>query len=159
MATNKKKIIILCAMVVLLVASGYLNYYLTQKQPPDDAVSDNAVATFFAAAKAERTTNRNGAIDYYNAVINSASSKPEEIETAKAARDKLAAYMEYESNVETFLFGKGYAASLAACAEGGISVTVADNDLTAVKVAEIKNFIIENTEFTLGQISIRSYPV
>jgi hypothetical protein len=159
MAANKKKIIILCVMVALLVASGYLNYYLTQKQPPIDAGTGNAIETFFASAKGERTTTRNGVIDYCDAIIASASATAQEKEYASAMKLQIASFMKWESDVETFAFGKGYPASIASCSENSIYVTVADANLTDLKVAEIKNFIIDNTNYTLKQIYVRPYPV
>jgi hypothetical protein len=146
-------------MVVLLVASGYLNYYLTQKPPPIDAGNDNAITTFFATAKADRNTRRNGDVAFYDAIINSPSSTADEKSAATAAKLKIGSYAQYEADVEMFIFGKGYPASVAYCADNNINVTIADNNLTAPKVAEIKNFIIENTAYTLNQISIRSYSV
>jgi stage III sporulation protein AH len=146
-------------MVVLLIASGYLNYVLTQKSPADTGGAETAVSSYFAAAKAERQTTRNQEIVYYDAIIASSSSSATEKEAATTAKMKILAFMENENGIETFLFGKGYAASIASCSDGGIYVTVADNDLSAVKVAEIKNFIIEHTDYVLGQINIRSYPV
>ncbi|MDR1940317.1 MAG: SpoIIIAH-like family protein [Clostridiales bacterium] len=160
MATNKKKIIILCTMVVLLVASGYLNYVLTNKQPGDlNGGGDTTASSFFASAKAERQATRNREIAQYDAVIASSSSTAEAKAAAEASKLQLIAQMESEYQVETFLLGKGYAQAIVSCNSNNINVIVMDNELTAIKVAEIKNFIVNQTAYVLNQIIISQYGV
>jgi hypothetical protein len=157
MATNKKKIIILCTMVVLLIASGYLNWVLTNKQPIDGGGSDTTAAAYFASAKAERQTRRNLEIAQCDAIIASASSSPEVKLDAETSKKQLISEMGTESDVEIFLFGKGYAQSIVSCNSNNINVIVMSGDLTALKVAEIKNFIVTQTPYVLNQIIISQY--
>ena len=67
--------------------------------------------------------------------------------------------MEIESQVENFLFGKGYDAAIVSCNPGNINVIVYENNLTATKVSEIKNFIVGQTSYTINQIIISAYTV
>jgi len=158
MATNKKKIIILCTMVALLIASGYLNWALTNKStlPPDGG--DTAVATYFNSAKAERLTQRNYMMEEYDAIMSSNATEADK-QAAATAKMQLIDCMEYELQVETFLFGKAYEAYIVSCTPTSIHVIVCDNDLSAAKASLIKAYILEETNYTLGQIHINPYTV
>ena len=137
MATNKKKIIILCTMVALLVASGYLNWALGNK-PQAPITGDTAVTSYFNSAKSDRDAGRNAQIAYFDAIISPTSGVTQERKLeAEAAKIQLIREIEIELDVETFLFGKAYQASIVSCTENSINVTVYDPELNAQKVSQI----------------------
>jgi hypothetical protein len=146
-------------MVVLLIASGFLNYYLTNNTPVDTGDNDTGVASWVTMAKSQRQMRRNEEMAFYDAIINSETTTAEAKQAAEAAKLQIINNIEIETNVETYVMGKGHQAAVVTCSTNSINVVVVDNDLTGTEVSVIKNYIIGNTDYKLNQIYITPYTV
>ena len=153
MLKKRTKIIILVAMVLLLGVTGYLNIALNNNVT---TTTSNAItsANYFDTYRMDRQTNRDQALLYYDAIINSTSSSPEAIATAEAKKLEIVNNMNAELVMEGLIKAKGFEDCIVTTSASNINVIVKCSSLERAQVAQIVSIVKEETLKTIENIKI-----
>ena len=166
-----KKGIIAFAVILLVGAAVYLNWRYAdnvaesskilgqstlvsseeegaqETEPPED--------DYFATARLSRKQARDNAISMLQEAEADADAEQSVLNEASQTLQVLAAYTVAESQIESLVTAKGYRDCVAFMGDDSISVVVSDTDgLDATDVARIKDIVINETDYTAGQIKI-----
>lgn len=153
MLKKKTKIIILSAMVILLGITGYLNITLNN-QVISTSTQTTSSYNYFDAYRTDRSSTREQALSYYNAIISSEDSDADSIEKAKQERQALIQQMDDEIALEYLIKGLGFSDAIITTSTNYINVIVKSGELTSNEVAKIVAVITEETDYGLSSIKI-----
>ncbi|MBQ0017325.1 MAG: SpoIIIAH-like family protein [Clostridiales bacterium] len=153
MLTKKKKIIILSVMAVLLVVTGYLNIALNNGVV-ETSSSAITTANFFTTYRTDRESTRSQELDYYDAIIASASTSQEAKQNAEAKKAELVSNMETELVTEGLIKAKGFEDVIVTNTASNVNVVVKAAELTSNQVAQIVDIVQQQTGIALDYIKI-----
>lgn len=171
---NWKRPAVVLAVLVLVGASVYLNWRYagnvaeTDKilgqatlvnengegvTVPGDAAGEN---DYFATARLSRKQARDSAISMLQEAELDENATEEVCNEASQTLQVLAGYTVAESQVENLVTAKGYADCVVFMGSDSCSVVVdaGEDGLDATDVARIKDIVINETQYTAGQIKI-----
>jgi stage III sporulation protein AH len=112
---------------------------------------------YFATARLTRQQARDNAIALLREAAESESADKEVANEAAAAIQVLAGYAVAEAQIENLVTAKGYPQCVAFMGDGSISVVVSpagEAGLEAADVARITDIVLNETDYTAGQITI-----
>lgn len=112
---------------------------------------------YFATARLTRQQARDNAIALLREAAESESANKEVANEAAAAIQVLAGYAVAEAQIENLVTAKGYPQCVAFMGDGSISVVVSpagEAGLEAADVARITDIVLNETDYTAGQITI-----
>ena len=112
---------------------------------------------YFATARLTRQQARDNAIALLREAAESESADKEVANEAAAAIQVLAGYAVAEAQIENLVTAKGYPQCVAFMGDGSISVVVSpagEAGLEAADVARITDIVLNETDYTAGQIPI-----
>ncbi len=110
---------------------------------------------YFATARLSRQQARDSAISMLQDAEKDKNATEDVLNEASETLQVLAAYTVAESQIESIVTAKGYADCVAFMGDNSISVVVSDKDgLQEADVARIKDIVINETDYTAGQIKI-----
>lgn len=112
---------------------------------------------YFATARLTRQQARDNAIALLREAAESESADKEVANEAAAAIQVLAGYAVAEAQIENLVIAKGYPQCVAFMGDGSISVVVSpagEAGLEAADVARITDIVLNETDYTAGQITI-----
>lgn len=121
----------------------------------DDSVSTSG--DYFATARLTRQQARDNAIALLREAAESESADKEVANEAAAAIQVLAGYAVAEAQIENLVTAKGYPQCVAFMGDSSISVVVSpagETGLEAADVARITDIVLNETDYTAGQITI-----
>ena len=168
-----KRSIIAAAVLLLVGAAVYLNWRYadnvaesskilgqstlvssqeegTREEPPEEDEDD-----YFAAARLSRKQARDNAISMLQEAEADENAEQSVLNEASQTLQVLAAYTVAESQIESLVTAKGYRDCVAFMGDDSVSVVVSDADgLDSTDVARIKDIVINETDYTAGQIKI-----
>ena len=171
-----KRSVIAAAVLLLVGAAVYLNWRYADNvaesskilgqstlvsSQEDGAQEDGTQETvppeddYFATARLSRKQARDNAISMLQEAETDANAEQSVLNEASQTLQVLAAYTVAESQIESLVTAKGYRDCVAFMGDDSISVVVSDSDgLDATDVARIKDIVINETDYTAGQIKI-----
>ncbi|MCL2546514.1 MAG: SpoIIIAH-like family protein [Oscillospiraceae bacterium] len=111
---------------------------------------------YFAEARLTRQRARDSALAMLNEVNATPASTQEVRDKASEDIRVIAEYAMLEATIEGLIRAQGFADSVAYISESRLTIVVAapEGGLTAVDVARIKNIALNETSYTIEQISI-----
>ena len=121
----------------------------------DDSASTSG--DYFATARLNRQQARDNAIALLREAAESENADKEVVNEAAAAIQVLAGYAVAEAQIENLVTAKGYPQCVAFMGDGSISVVVSpagEAGLEAADVARITDIVLNETDYTAGQITI-----
>ena len=172
---NWKRPAVVLAVLVLVGASVYLNWRYAGNVAETDkilgqatlvnengegvTVSGDAAASendYFATARLSRKQARDSAISMLQEAELDENATEEVCNEASQTLQVLAGYTVAESQVENLVTAKGYADCVVFMGSDSCSVVVdaGEDGLDATDVARIKDIVINETQYTAGQIKI-----
>ena len=162
MKSKTKKIIVLSVMVLLLVATGVLNFVLSDKltsatESSKSAKTENVTSTFFAAAKSDRESTRESEFLYLDAIVNSETATASAKENAEKQKADIVSRMEQELQLETVVKAKGFGDAIVSIGDGGVSIVVGSQELTAEQANQILAAVVAETDFKATDVKIIPY--
>ena len=171
-----KRSVVAAAVLLLVGAAVYLNWRYADgvaesskilgqstlvSSQEDGAQEEEAQETvppeedYFATARLSRKQARDNAISMLQEAEADADAEQSVLNEASQTLQVLAAYTVAESQIESLVTAKGYRDCVAFMGDDSISVVVSDTDgLDATDVARIKDIVINETDYTAGQIKI-----
>ena len=166
-----KRGIIAAAVLLLVGAAVYLNWRYadnvaesskilgqsTLVSSQEDAAEEEPPAAddYFATARLSRKQARDNAISMLQEAESDENAEQSVLNEASQTLQVLAAYTVAESQIESLVTAKGYRDCVAFMGDDSISVVVSDSDgLDATDVTRIKDIVINETDYTPGQIKI-----
>ncbi len=154
--SKKKKIIILSAMVALLLVTGYVNVALNSSLSTKvtETSSSTVTANFYANYRNEREATRTQEIQFYDAIIASATSSDEAKQEAEENKLALISQMEKELVTEGIIRGKGFDDAIVTSSSENVNVFVKSESLTSVEVAQITSVVTEQLRVEIDRIII-----
>lgn len=173
---NWKRPAVVLAVLVLVGASVYLNWKYAGNVAETDkilgqatlvnengegvTVADDTAATgendYFATARLSRQQARDSAISMLQEAEMDENAAEDVCNEASQTLQVLAGYTVAESQIENLVTAKGYADCVVFMGADSCSVVVASGEegLDATDVAKIKDIVINETQYTAGQIKI-----
>ena len=174
---NWKRPAVVLAVLVLVGASVYLNWRYADNVAETDKIlgqatlvnengegvsvaNDDAAAAaekdYFATARLSRKQARDSAISMLQEAEIDENATEDVCNEASQTLQVLAGYTVAESQIENLVTAKGYADCVVFMGSDSCSVVVASGEegLTATDVARIKDIVINETQYTAGQIKI-----
>ena len=170
---NWKRPAVVLAVLVLVGASVYLNWRYADNVAETDKIlgqatlvnengegvsvtNDAAENDYFATARLSRKQARDSAISMLQEAEIDENATEDVCNEASQTLQVLAGYTVAESQIENLVTAKGYADCVAFMGSDSCSVVVASGEegLTATDVARIKDIVINETQYTAGQIKI-----
>ncbi len=171
---NWKRPAVVLAVLVLVGASVYLNWRYAGNVAQTDkilgqatlvnesgegvSVTEDAAAqnNYFATARLSRKQARDSAISMLQEAEMDENATEEVCNEASQTLQVLAGYTVAESQIENLVTAKGYADCVVFMGTDSCSVVVdaGDDGLDATDVARIKDIVINETQYTAGQIKI-----
>lgn len=170
---NWKRPAVVLAVLVLVGTSVYLNWRYADNVAETDkilgqatlvnengegvsVVNDTAENDYFATARLSRKQARDSAISMLQEAEMDENATEEVCNEASQTLQVLAAYTVAESQIENLVTAKGYADCVVFMGSDSCSVVVAagEEGLNATDVARIKDIVINETQYTAGQIKI-----
>ena len=171
---NWKRPAVVLAELVLVGASVYLNWRyadivaetdkilgqatLVNENGEGVSVANDAAAEndYFATARLSRKQARDSAISMLQEAEIDENATEDVCNEASQTLQVLAGYTVAESQIENLVTAKGYADCVVFMGSDSCSVVVASGEegLTATDVARIKDIVINETQYTAGQIKI-----
>ena len=170
---NWKRPAVVLAVLVLVGASVYLNWRYADNVAETDkilgqatlvnengegvSVANNAAENdYFATARLSRKQARDSAISMLQEAEIDENATEDVCNEASQTLQVLAGYTVAESQIENLVTAKGYADCVVFMGSDSCSVVVASGEegLTATDVARIKDIVINETQYTAGQIKI-----
>ena len=170
---NWKRPAVVLAVLVLVGASVYLNWRYADNVAETDKIlgqatlvnengegvsvtNDAAENDYFATARLSRKQARDSAISMLQEAEIDENSTEDVCNEASQTLQVLAGYTVAESQIENLVTAKGYADCVVFMGSDSCSVVVASGEegLTATDVARIKDIVINETQYTAGQIKI-----
>lgn len=121
----------------------------------DDSASTSG--DYFATARLTRQQARDNAIALLREAAESENADKEVVNEAAAAIQVLAGYAVAEAQIENLVTAKGYPQCVAFMGDSSISVVVSptgEEGLEAADVARITDIVLNETDYTAGQITI-----
>ncbi len=112
---------------------------------------------YFATARLTRQQARDNAIALLREAAESENADKEVVNEAAAAIQVLAGYAVAEAQIENLVTAKGYPQCVAFMGDSSISVVVSptgEAGLEAADVARITDIVLNETDYTAGQITI-----
>ena len=111
---------------------------------------------YFAEARLTRQRARDGALAMLNDAVAQPASTQEARDQASSDIRQIAEYAMLEATIEGLIRAQGFADSVAYISESRLTVVVAapEDGLTAVDVARIKNIVLNETSYTIEQVTI-----
>lgn len=152
MLKKKTKIIILSAMVLLLGITGYLNITLNGRVI--DTGTGVTAYNYFDSYRYDRSSIREQAILYYDAIINSDNHTSEAKELAEKKQLALIDKMEIELELERLIVGLGFSDVIITSSANYINVIVKAGKLTSADVNPIVTLVRDQTDYNLRNIKI-----
>ena len=173
---NWKRPAVVLAVMVLVGASVYLNWKYAGNVAETDkilgqatlvnengegvTVAEDAAAAsendYFATARLSRKQARDSAISMLQEAEMDENATEEVCNEASQTLQVLAGYTVAESQIENLVTAKGYADCVVFMGTDSCSVVVdaGENGLEATDGAKIKDIVINETQYTAGQIKI-----
>ena len=170
---NWKRPAVVLAVLVLVGASVYLNWRYADNVEETDKIlgqatlvnengegvsvtNDAAENDYFATARLSRKQARDSAISMLQEAEIDENATEDVCNEASQTLQVLAGYTVAESQIENLVTAKGYADCVGFMGSDSCSVVVASGEegLTATDVARIKDIVINETQYTAGQIKI-----
>ena len=170
---NWKRPAVVLAVLVLVGASVYLNWRYADNVAETDKIlgqatlvnengegvsvtNDAAENDYFATARLSRKQARDSAISMLQEAEIDENATEDVCNEASQTLQVLAGYTVAESQIENLVTAKGYADCVMFMGSDSCSVVVASGEegLTATDVARIKDIVINETQYTAGQIKI-----
>lgn len=170
---NWKRPAVVLAVLVLVGASVYLNWRYADNVAETDKIlgqatlvnengegvsvtNDAAESDYFATARLSRKQARDSAISMLQEAEIDENATEDVCNEASQTLQVLAGYTVAESQIENLVTAKGYADCVVFMGSDSCSVVVASGEegLTATDVARIKDIVINETQYTAGQIKI-----
>ena len=170
---NWKRPAVVLAVLVLVGASVYLNWRYADNVAETDKIlgqatlvnengegvsvtNDAAENDYFATARLSRKQARDSAISMLQEAEIGENATEDVCNEASQTLQVLAGYTVAESQIENLVTAKGYADCVVFMGSDSCSVVVASGEegLTATDVARIKDIVINETQYTAGQIKI-----
>ena len=170
---NWKRPAVVLAVLVLVGASVYLNWRYADNVAETDKIlgqatlvnengegvsvtNDAAENDYFATARLSRQQARDSAISMLQEAEIDENATEDVCNEASQTLQVLAGYTVAESQIENLVTAKGYADCVVFMGSDSCSVVVASGEegLTATDVARIKDIVINETQYTAGQIKI-----
>ena len=170
---NWKRPAVVLAVLVLVGASVYLNWRYADNVAETDKIlgqatlvnengegvsvaNDAAENDYFATARLSRKKARDSAISMLQEAEIDENATEDVCNEASQTLQVLAGYTVAESQIENLVTAKGYADCVVFMGSDSCSVVVASGEegLTATDVARIKDIVINETQYTAGQIKI-----
>ena len=170
---NWKRPAVVLAVLVLVGASVYLNWLYADNVAETDKIlgqatlvnengegvsvtNDAAENDYFATARLSRKQARDSAISMLQEAEIDENATEDVCNEASQTLQVLAGYTVAESQIENLVTAKGYADCVVFMGSDSCSVVVASGEegLTATDVARIKDIVINETQYTAGQIKI-----
>ena len=154
--SKKKKIIILSAMVALLLVTGYVNVALNSSLSGSVAETNatTITANFYTNYRNERESTRTQELQFYDAIITSATSSAEAKQEAEENKLALISQMEKELVTEGIIRGKGFDDAIVTSSADNVNVFVKSESLTSVEVAQITSVVTEQLRVEIDRIII-----
>lgn len=170
---NWKRPAVVLAVLMLVGASVYLNWRYADNVEETDKIlgqatlvnengegvsvtNDAAENNYFATARLSRKQARDSAISMLQEAEIDENATEDVCNEASQTLQVLAGYTVAESQIENLVTAKGYADCVVFMGSDSCSVVVASGEegLTATDVARIKDIVINETQYTAGQIKI-----
>ena len=171
---NWKRPAVVLAVLVLVGASVYLNWRYAGNVAETDKILGQATLVnengegvtvsgdttgendYFATARLSRKQARDSAISMLQEAEMDENATEEVCNEASQTLQVLAGYTVAESQVENLVTAKGYADCVVFMGSDSCSVVVdaGEDGLDATDVARIKDIVINETQYTAGQIKI-----
>ena len=171
---NWKRPAVVLAVLVLVGASVYLNWRYADNVAETDKILGQATLVnengegvsvandaatendYFATARRSRKQARDSAISMLQEAEIDENATEDVCNEASQTLQVLAGYTVAESQIENLVTAKGYADCVVFMGSDSCSVVVASGEegLTATDVARIKDIVINETQYTAGQIKI-----
>ena len=170
---NWKRPAVVLAVLVLVGASVYLNWRYADNVAETDKIlgqatlvnengegvsvtNDAAENDYFATARLSRKQARDSAISMLQEAEIDENATEDVCNEASQTLQVLAGYTVAESQIENLVTAKGYADCVVFMGSDSCSVVVSSGEegLTATDVARIKDIVINETQYTAGQIKI-----
>ena len=170
---NWKRPAVVLAVLVLVGASVYLNWRYADNVAETEKIlgqatlvnengegvsvtNDAAENDYFATARLSRKQARDSAISMLQEAKIDENATEDVCNEASQTLQVLAGYTVAESQIENLVTAKGYADCVVFMGSDSCSVVVASGEegLTATDVARIKDIVINETQYTAGQIKI-----
>ena len=170
---NWKRPAVVLAVLVLVGASVYLNWRYADNVAETDKIlgqatlvnengegvsvtNDAAENDYFATARLSRKQARDSAISMLQEAEIDENATEDVCNEASQTLQVLAGYTVAESQIENLVTAKGYADCVVFMGSDSCSVVVASGEegLTDTDVARIKDIVINETQYTAGQIKI-----
>ena len=170
---NWKRPAVVLAVLVLVGASVYLNWRYADNVAETDKIlgqatlvnengegvsvaNDAAENDYFATARLSRKQARDSAISMLQEAEIDENATEDVCNEASQTLQVLAGYTVAESQIENLVTAKGYVDCVVFMGSDSCSVVVASGEegLTATDVARIKDIVINETQYTAGQIKI-----
>lgn len=152
MLKKRTKIIILSAMILLLGVTGYLNITLNGRVI--DTGTNVAAYNYFDSYRYDRSSLRDQAILYYDAIIKSDNHTNEAKELAEQKQLALIDKIETELALEHLIIGLGFSDVIVTTSANYINVIIKATSLTSTDVNPIVTLVREQTDYALRNIKI-----
>lgn len=159
--SKKKKIIVLSVMVALLLVTGVVNVVLNNNLTSTNvgvADTTQSVSTstqnFYSMYRTERESTRQQELQFYEAIMTSATSSTEAKKDAESKKLALIAQMEKELVTEGIIIGKGFDDAIVTQSSANVNVFVKSPELTSIEVASITEVVKEQLGVTIDEIII-----
>ena len=155
--SRKKKIVILSIMIGLLMITGYVNVALNNSlssKPTTETSATTTTQSFYTTYKAERESTRQQELQFYEAIIASATSSADAKVEAEKNKLQIINQMEKELIVEGIIVGKGFDDAIVTQSEANVNVFVKSPELNSSEVVMITDVVREQLGVDIDKIII-----
>ena len=156
--SKKKKIIVLSVMIGLLVVTGYINVALNNSLSTTKTTTTTQTSavteSFYTTYKTERESTRKQELQFYEAIIASATSSDDAKKEAEQNKLDLINQMEKELVVEGIIVGKGFDDAIVTQSSANVNVFIKSPELNSSEVAMITDVVREQLGVEIDKIII-----
>lgn len=160
---NKRNLTLLGLVVVVAVA-GVINLRMSGAETTETLapVENNAELTEIETTTSDayteaillRDQKRSESMDVYREIVDSTSYDKETKDNAQAMLTKSANYINDETVIQTLAAAKGIEKCVVYIDEASVNIVVFDHKLTDLQANQLKDIVMENTNFTADKIKI-----
>ena len=133
---------------------GDARYVISGDATLEDAVAQAQANEYFASAKLRRQTAHDDAAKALNDAIKDSASSPETVKEVTRMLDELSQAISLESDIENLISAKAGCENLVILNGGNAEIVVENGSVDDVSVIKIKEIVVEQTGYSVDNISI-----
>lgn len=139
--------------LALEASTNWDDFSITEAAPVS-ADTSSKIPDYFLQAQLDRQTSRSEALEILREITDNPNTAQAERSKAQEDISKMAFAIENESIIEGLIKAKGFEYSVVYITNSGANVIVKSNGLTPAQITQIKDIVMEKTDFSAPNIKV-----